>query len=46
MLYQMKRRKTFRSHGRITFDLSHPCHLELIVTEKQEDVINGEGGKQ
>ena len=41
----MRRRKTFRSHGRVTSDLSHPCHLELIVTEKQEDAIKGEGKK-
>ena len=44
-ILQMKRRRTFRSHGRITYYLSHPFHLELIVTEKQEDVIKGDGKK-
>ena len=41
----MRRRKAFRSHGRIISYLNHPCHLELIVTEKQEDVIKGVGKK-
>ena len=41
----MRKRKTFRSHDKITSYLSHPCNLELIVTEKQEDVIKGEGKK-
>ena len=35
----------FRTHGRITPYLSHPCHVELIVTEKQEDVKKGDGKK-
>ena|SRR5574343_266907 len=39
------RRRTYRAHGRITPYLSHPCHIELIVTEKQEDVKKGDGKK-
>ena len=41
----MRRKWTYRSHGRITSYLSHPCHFELIATEKHEDVIKGDGKK-
>ena len=42
---QKGRRRTYRAHGRITPYLNHPCHVELFVTEKQEDVKKGEGKK-
>ena len=35
----------FRTHGRITPYLSHPCHVELIITEKEEDVKKGDRKK-
>ena len=43
---QCGRRRTYRAHGRITPYLNHPCHVEMFVTEKQEDVKKGEGEKQ
>mmetsp|Transcript_30896 Transcript_30896/g.35292 ORF Transcript_30896/g.35292 Transcript_30896/m.35292 type:complete len:186 (-) Transcript_30896:27-584(-) len=39
------RRRTYRAHGRITPYLNHPCHVELFVTEKAEDVKKGDGKK-
>ena len=42
---QCGRRRTYRAHGRITPYLNHPCHVEMFVTEKQEDVKKGEGQK-
>ena len=32
------RRRTYRAHGRINSYLCSPCHIELFVTEKDEDV--------
>ena len=32
------RRRTYRAHGRINSYLCSPCHVELFVTEKEEDV--------
>jgi len=32
------RRRTYRAHGRINPYMSSPCHIELILTEKEEDV--------
>ncbi|KIH58838.1 hypothetical protein ANCDUO_10947 [Ancylostoma duodenale] len=32
------RRRTYRAHGRINPYMSSPCHIEVILTEK-EDVV-------
>lgn len=32
------RRRTYRAHGRINPYMSSPCHVELILTEKEEAV--------
>jgi large subunit ribosomal protein L17e len=33
-----QRRRTYRAHGRINPYMSNPCHIELIVTEKDKQV--------
>ena len=33
------RRRTYRAHGRINPYMSSPCHIELILTEK-EDIVS------
>ncbi|CAF9914333.1 MAG: 60S ribosomal protein L17 [Gomphillus americanus] len=33
-----QRRRTYRAHGRINPYMSHPCHVELILTEGAEVV--------
>ena len=33
------RRRTYRAHGRINPYMSTPCHLEVILSEK-EDVVS------
>jgi large subunit ribosomal protein L17e len=35
------RRRTYRAHGRIGPYMSSPCHIELIVSEKQDIVPKG-----
>lgn len=35
------RRRTYRAHGRIGPYMSSPCHIELIVSEKQDVVPKG-----
>ncbi|KAI9749307.1 MAG: 60S ribosomal protein L17 [Lichina confinis] len=43
-----QRRRTYRAHGRINPYMSHPCHIEIILTEgeevvqKAEPVVRGE----
>ena len=32
------RRRTFRAHGRIGAYMGHPCHIELMLTEKSAEV--------
>lgn len=32
---QAGRRRTYRAHGRINPYMSHPCHIELVLTEKE-----------
>ena len=32
------RRRTYRAHGRINPYMSSPCHIEVVLTEK-EDVV-------
>ena len=33
-----QRRRTYRAHGRINPYMSNPCHIELILSEKEEPV--------
>ncbi|CAK0896902.1 unnamed protein product [Prorocentrum cordatum] len=35
---QQGRRKTYRAHGRIGPYMSNPCHIEMILEEKDESV--------
>mmetsp|Transcript_1579 Transcript_1579/g.2569 ORF Transcript_1579/g.2569 Transcript_1579/m.2569 type:complete len:189 (+) Transcript_1579:231-797(+) len=35
---QHGRRRTYRAHGRINAYMSSPCHVELVLTEKEESV--------
>merc|ERR1711937_525146 len=41
------RRRTYRAHGRINPFMSHPCHIEMILTEGEERVQKeAESGKK
>merc|ERR1711981_254904 len=41
------RRRTYRAHGRINPFMSHPCHIEMILTEGEERVAKeAEQGKK
>merc|ERR1712141_840149 len=41
------RRRTYRAHGRINPFMSHPCHIEMILTEGEERVQKeSEGSKK
>merc|ERR1712146_423571 len=35
---QQGRRRTYRAHGRINAYMSSPCHVEMILQEKEEAV--------
>ncbi|KAJ1482079.1 ribosomal protein L22/L17 [Baffinella frigidus] len=35
---QHGRRRTYRAHGRINAYMSSPCHVEIVLTEKEESV--------
>jgi len=35
---QHGRRRTYRAHGRINAYMSSPCHVEVILTDKEESV--------
>merc|ERR1711937_102577 len=35
---QKQRRRTYRAHGRINPFMSNPCHIEVILTEANQDV--------
>merc|ERR1712217_777491 len=35
---QQGRRRTYRAHGRINAYMSCPCHIEMILEEKEESV--------
>merc|ERR1711862_818667 len=35
---QQGRRRTYRAHGRINAYMSSPCHVEMILEEKEESV--------
>ena len=36
------RRRTYRAHGRINPFMSSPCHIEMILTEKEQVVAKPE----
>ncbi|XP_015754731.1 PREDICTED: 60S ribosomal protein L17-like isoform X2 [Acropora digitifera] len=36
------RRRTYRAHGRINPYMSSPCHIEMILSEREEVVPRGE----
>merc|ERR1711872_791404 len=36
------RRRTYRAHGRITPYMSSPCHIEMILTEREQVVPRAE----
>jgi large subunit ribosomal protein L17e len=36
------RRRTYRAHGRINPYMSSPCHIEIILTEREDVVPKGE----
>merc|ERR1712183_715022 len=36
------RRRTFRAHGRINPYMSSPCHIEMILSEKEQVVPRGQ----
>mmetsp|Transcript_6767 Transcript_6767/g.9846 ORF Transcript_6767/g.9846 Transcript_6767/m.9846 type:complete len:113 (-) Transcript_6767:311-649(-) len=38
---QKQRRRTYRAHGRTNPYMSSPCHIELILTEKDRTVAKG-----
>lgn len=46
------RRRTYRAHGRINPFMSSPCHIEIILSEKEEavskpaDDVNAEKKKE
>eukprot|EP00287_Rhodomonas_sp_CCMP768_P010452 CAMPEP_0196717694 /NCGR_PEP_ID=MMETSP1091-20130531/1056_1 /TAXON_ID=302021 /ORGANISM="Rhodomonas sp., Strain CCMP768" /LENGTH=158 /DNA_ID=CAMNT_0042058143 /DNA_START=271 /DNA_END=747 /DNA_ORIENTATION=- len=35
---QKGRRRTYRAHGRINAYMSNPCHVEVVLSEKEENV--------
>merc|ERR1712125_98719 len=39
---QQGRRRTYRAHGRINPYMSCPCHVEMILQEKEETVEKAE----
>ena len=36
------RRRTYRAHGRINPYMSSPCHIEVVLSEKDQVVAKGE----
>ena len=40
------RRRTYRAHGRINPYMSSPCHIEMILTEKEQIVPKPEEEKK
>merc|ERR1712031_97336 len=42
---QQGRRRTYRAHGRINAYMSSPCHVEMILEEKEESVEKPEEEK-
>merc|ERR1711869_102674 len=39
------RRRTYRAHGRINQYMSHPCHVEVILSQKETTVKAAKGRK-
>merc|ERR1712093_907627 len=39
------RRRTYRAHGRINPYMSHPCHVEVILSQKEATVKAAQGRK-
>merc|ERR1719272_1289122 len=39
---QKQRRRTYRAHGRTNPYMSSPCHIELVLSEKDQAVRKGE----
>jgi len=37
------RRRTYRAHGRINPFMNNPCHIELVLTERDAPVAKAEG---
>lgn len=37
----LMRRRTYRAHGRINAYMSSPCHIEVILTEKDDVKVKG-----
>merc|ERR1711904_145206 len=42
---QQQRRRPSRAHGRINPYMSHPCHVEMILSQKEETVKAAKGRK-
>lgn len=40
-----QRRRTFRAHGRINPYMSNPCHVELVLSVKEESVVKAKVAK-
>jgi large subunit ribosomal protein L17e len=40
-----QRRRTFRAHGRINAYMASPCHIEIIVVERDEAVSKADDTK-
>jgi len=40
-----QRRRTYRAHGRINAYMASPCHIEIIVVEKDEAVSKADDTK-
>ncbi len=39
---QKQRRRTYRAHGRTNPYMSSPCHIELVLSEKDQKVRKSE----
>ena len=42
---QQQRRRTYRAHGRINPYMSSPCHVEVILSQKETTVKAAKGRK-
>merc|ERR1712178_614711 len=42
---QQQRRRTYRAHGRINPYMSHPCHVELMLSQRETTVKAAKGRK-
>jgi large subunit ribosomal protein L17e len=40
------RRRTYRAHGRINPYMSSPCHIEVILSEKEQVVVKASGDEE